>query len=100
MDLKKMMEQAQQMQSRLQKELEQVVVEGDAGGGMVRIKMNGKKELLSIYLDPEAFAAGDRELLQDLIKAAFNQCSRKLEESLTGRLGALAGELKLPGLFQ
>ena len=64
------MKQAQQMQEKLQKEMESTVVEATAGGGMVSVKMNGQKQLLSIQIEPEVFTGGDKDMLQDLIVAA------------------------------
>lgn len=98
MDMRKLMEQAMQMQSHLKEELDQVEQEGNSGGGMVRARMNGKKELLSLIIDPEALAGNDREMLQDLIIAAVNQCSRNVDAALQSRLGSLAQRLNLPGL--
>lgn len=99
MNPQEIMRQAQKMQEKLQKQMEATVVEATAGGGMISVKMNGKHQLLSIQVDPEVFAGGDREMLQDLIVAAVNEGVRKVEEALGGQLGNLAGGLKIPGLF-
>ena len=99
MNLQQLMKQAQQMQEKLQKQMEATVVDATAGGGMVSIKMNGQKQLLSIQIDPEVFAAGDKDMLQDLIVAAVNEGIRKVDEALAGQLGGLTGGLKIPGLF-
>ena len=66
---------------------------------MVSVKMNGNKQLLSIQVDPEVFAGGDREMLQDLIVAAVNEGIRKVDETLNSQLGNLTGGMKIPGLF-
>jgi len=99
MNPQQIMRQAQKMQEQLQKQMEATVVEATAGGGMVSVKMNGNKQLLSIQVDPEVIAGGDKEMLQDLIVAAVNEGVRKVEEVLGGQLGNLAGGLKIPGLF-
>ena len=87
------------MQEKLQKQMEATVVDATAGGGMVAIKMNGQKQLLSIQIDPEVFTSGDKDMLQDLIVAAVNEGIRKVDEALAGQLGGLTGGLKIPGLF-
>jgi hypothetical protein len=99
MDFQKLYQHAQQIQSRLMAELEQTEVEGDSGGGMVRARMNGKKNLLSVTIDPEILRDPDREMLQNLVVAAVNQCARKVDELLAEKLGGLAGRMNLPGLF-
>jgi DNA-binding YbaB/EbfC family protein len=99
MNLQQLMKQAQQMQEKLQKQMETTVVEATAGGGMVSVKMNGQKQLLSIQIEPEVFSGGDKDMLQDLIVAAVNEGNRKVDEALQGQLGGLTGGLKIPGLF-
>ena len=99
MNMQQLMKQAQQMQEKLQKQMEAIVVDATAGGGMVSVKMNGQKQLLSIQVDPEVFNGGDRDMLQDLIVAAVNEGIRKVDEALAGQLGSLTGGLKIPGLF-
>ena len=99
MNMQQLMKQAQQMQAQLQKQMEATVVEATAGGGMVTVKMNGQKQLLSIQIDPEVFTSGDKDMLQDLIVAAVNEAVRKVDQALQGQLGNLAGGLKIPGLF-
>jgi DNA-binding YbaB/EbfC family protein len=99
MNLQQMMKQAQQMQEKLQKQMEATVIDATAGGGMVSIKMNGQKQLLSIQIDQEVFTNGDKDMLQDLIVAAVNEGIRKVDETMQSQLGSLAGGLKIPGLF-
>ena len=99
MNFQQMMKQAQQMQEKLQKQMESTVVDATAGGGMVSVKMNGQKQLLSIQIDQEVFAGGDKDMLQDLIVAAVNEGIRKVDETMQSQLGSLAGGLKIPGLF-
>jgi DNA-binding YbaB/EbfC family protein len=97
MDMRKMLKQAQEMQSRLQEEVDRLEVEATAGGGMVTARMNGKKQLLSIAFKPGAVDPADLEMLQDLVVAAVNEAVRKVDEALAQRLGGMAGLLGLPG---
>jgi DNA-binding YbaB/EbfC family protein len=99
MNMQQLMKQAQKMQEQLQKQMETTVVEATAGGGMVSVKMNGNKQLISIQIDPEVFSGSDKDMLQDLIVAAVNEGIRKVDEALTGQLGNMTGGLKIPGLF-
>ena len=98
MNMQQLMKQAQKMQEQLQKQMETTIVEATAGGGMVSVKMNGNKQLLSIQVDPEVFTGGDREMLQDLIVAAVNEGIRRVDETLSSQLGSLTGGMKIPGL--
>ena len=97
MNMQQLMKQAQKMQEQMQKQMESTVMDATAGGGMVSVKMNGSKHLLSVQIDQEVFAGGDSEMLQDLIVAAVNQAARKVDEALAGHLGGLG--MKIPGLF-
>jgi DNA-binding YbaB/EbfC family protein len=97
-NMQTMMKQAQQMQQRMQEEIAKIRVEGSAGGGMVNVNMDGHKNLLSIKIDPEA--AGDVEMLQDMILAAFNDAMKKVDDESQSKLGGMLGGLGLPpGLF-
>lgn len=87
------------MQEQMQKNMESTIVEASAGGGMVSVKMNGNKQLLSIQIDQEVFGGGDREMLQDLVVAAVNEGIRKIDETLGAQLSNMTGGLKIPGLF-
>jgi DNA-binding YbaB/EbfC family protein len=97
-NMRDMLRQAQKMQEEMQKKLGQTIVEAGSGGGMVSVRMNGNKQLLSVEIDPEVFAGEDRDMLQDLIVAAVNEASRKVDEAMAGQLGDLASSLKLPGI--
>ena len=99
MNMQQLMKQAQKMQEQLHKQMETTIVEASAGGGMVSVKMNGNKQLLSIQIDPEVFAGGDKDMLQDLVVAAVNEGTRKVEETLSSQLGNLTGGMKIPGMF-
>jgi DNA-binding YbaB/EbfC family protein len=103
--LQQILTQFRQMQEGLQKQVETVQVEALAGGGMVTVKMNGQKQVTDIRIDPEVFAGKDQELLQDLVRAAVNEASRRVDEELTNQMKSLTGGmpgmagLKIPGLF-
>ena len=99
MNLQQMMKQAQQMQEKLQKQMEATVVDATAGGGMVSVKMNGQKQLLSIQIEPDVFTSGDKDMLQDLIVEAVNEGIRKVDDVMQSQLGSMTGGLKIPGLF-
>lgn len=94
-----MMRQAQRMQAQLQKiqeELETLTVEGSAGGGVVKVVMNGKQVVESVAIEPEA--AEDVELLQDLVAAAFNDATNKTQELAASKMSAITGGMNIPGL--
>ena len=93
-----MMQQAKEMQERLQRQMADLRVEATAGGGMVTVVMNGTKQLQSIVIDPEVVSKEDVEMLQDLIVAAVNDANRKVDEQLTQSMSGLMGGLKIPGL--
>ncbi|HUY13485.1 MAG TPA: YbaB/EbfC family nucleoid-associated protein [Terriglobia bacterium] len=96
--MQQIMKQVQQLQEQLQKQLDDLVLESSAGGGMVTVKMNGQKNLVAVQIDPEVFNAKDAEMLQDLIQAAVNEAARRVDEQLASRVGNLAGGLNIPGL--
>ena len=94
-----MLAQAQQMQETMDLHLSQTIVEADAGGGAVSVRMNGKKELLSLTIAPSAAsaAASDLSLLEDLIVAAVNSAARKADEASNSNAASMLGGLGLPG---
>jgi DNA-binding YbaB/EbfC family protein len=96
LDLQEMMKQAQQMQEEMQREMQRIRVDASAGGGVVRVAMNGSKELIELKIDPEAVKSGDVEMLQDLVIAAVNEASRKADEAMKGKLGSKLGGMGLP----
>ncbi len=89
MNMQQMMKQAQQMQEKMAKEMEEMVVDASAGGGVVTVQMRGTKEIQSLRIDPEAVKEGDVEMLQDMIVAAINEASRKVDEAMQGKLGGM-----------
>jgi hypothetical protein len=103
--LQQMLSRLRQVQEDLQRQVNSVAVEASAGGGMVTVKMNGQKQVLDVKIEPEVFASKDQEMLQDLIRAAVNEGSRRVDEELANQMKSLAGGLpglagmKIPGLF-
>jgi DNA-binding YbaB/EbfC family protein len=98
-NIQDMMKQAQQMQERLQKEMHALSVEGNAGGGMVTVRVNGGKQVQSITIDPEVVSKDDVVMLQDLIVAAINDAHRKADEEMAQKMGGmLPPGMKLPGM--
>jgi DNA-binding YbaB/EbfC family protein len=97
-NMQAMMKQAQQMQAKLQEQIAQIRVEASAGGGMVTVKMDGHKAVLGVKIDPEV--AGDVEMLQDMVAAAFNEAAKKVDDEAQGKMGGMLGGMGLPpGLF-
>lgn len=97
MNIKQLMKQAQQMQDQMQKQMASIKVEGSAGGGMVKVTMSGNKEVVDIVIDKEAVDPSDVDMLQDLVKAAVNEASRKVDEEMQSSMGAMTGGMKIPG---
>ncbi len=98
MNIQKMMQQAQQMQERLHKQMADMRIEGAAGGGMVTVIVSGHKQLQSIKIDPEVVSKDDVEMLQDLIVAAVSDAHRKVDEALASQMQGMMGGLRLPGM--
>ena len=99
--IQEMLGQAKQMQEQMQQKLAQTVVEASSGGGAVTVKMNGKKEVLKVTIDPAAVmglsgANPDVEMLEDLIAAAFNEAGRRAEDILKSNMQGMLGGLNLP----
>lgn len=98
-NMNQIMKQAQALQEKFKQQLEAIDVEASSGGGMVTVTMNGSKIVSGIKIDPEVVSADDVEMLQDLIVAAVNEATRKVDEEAQRQLGSMAGNLKIPGLF-
>ncbi len=97
-NMQAMMKQAEQMQRKMQDEIALIRVEASAGGGMVSVKMDGKKNVTAVKIDPEV--AGDVEMLQDMVLAAVNEAAKKVDEEIQGKMGGLLGGMGLPpGMF-
>ncbi|MBS4539562.1 YbaB/EbfC family nucleoid-associated protein [Clostridium sp. D2Q-11] len=97
-----MMKQMQQMQkkmAKMQAELEEKEVEASAGGGAITVKVNGKKEVLSVNIDEAVVDPDDVEMLEDLILAATNEALRKAEEMVTSEMSKVTGGMNIPGLM-
>jgi len=93
-NMQKMMQQAQQMQQKLQEEIALIRVEASTGGGMVTVKMDGQKQALSVGIEQEAME--DREMLEDMIRAAFNEATKRVDEESQGKMGGMLGGMGLP----
>ncbi|RMH16968.1 MAG: YbaB/EbfC family nucleoid-associated protein [Acidobacteria bacterium] len=93
MNMRKLLKQAEEMQAKVQRELGETFTEATVGGGMVTVKMNGHKHLLAVKIDPEAIDPEDVGMLEDLIVAAVNEASRKIDDLLRHRVGSLAASL-------
>ncbi len=98
MNMNKLMQQVQETQKKIQDELTRLRVTGSAGGGMVEVTLDGTKQMVSIKIDPQAVTPDDVEMLQDLIVAAYNEAFRRAEEEAAEKMGAMTGNLKIPGL--
>jgi DNA-binding YbaB/EbfC family protein len=103
--LQQMLSRLKQVQEDLQRQVNTVAIEASAGGGMVTVKMNGQKQIVDVKIEPEVFASKDQEMLQDLIRAAVNEASRRVDDELANQMKSLTGSIpgmsgmKIPGLF-
>lgn len=100
-NMNKMMKQVQKMQAEMAKvqgELEERNYEASSGGGVVKVVVNGKNEVLDIQIDPEVLDPDDVEMLQDLILAATNEALKKAQETMSAEMGKLTGNIKIPGM--
>jgi nucleoid-associated protein EbfC len=97
MNIQKMMQQAQAMQAKMDQELSAMTVEATSGGGMVKIEMSGKKEILSVAIDKSVVDPQDVETLQDLVLAAAREASRRVDEAVQKKTASLLGGM-MPGM--
>jgi DNA-binding YbaB/EbfC family protein len=97
-NIQKMMQQAQQMQEKLQRQMAEMTIEATAGGGMVTVTVNGNKQLMKVKIDPEVLTKDEAEMLQDLIVAAVNDAHRKVDEALASQMQGMMGGMRIPGL--
>ena len=98
MNITEMMQQAKEMQEQLRKQMAETQVEASVGGGMVTVVMDGSKQVRSIRIDPSIVSPTDVEMLQDLVVAAINDASRRVDEKVGASMQGLFGRLKIPGL--
>ncbi|MGC2447733.1 MAG: YbaB/EbfC family nucleoid-associated protein [Candidatus Sulfotelmatobacter sp.] len=97
-NLQDLMAKAKAQADSLQKKMQETIVEASSGGGAINVKMDGRKQLLSLRIDPEAVKSGDVEMLQDLVLAAVNEAARKVDAQMQSTLGGMLGGLGIPGL--
>lgn len=103
--IQQMLSRLRQVQEDLQRQVNSVTVEASAGGGMVSVKMNGQKQVVDVRIEPEVFASKDQEMLQDLVRAAVNEASRRVDDELASQMKNLSNGIpgiagmKIPGLF-
>lgn len=95
----KMIQQMQNRMMKIQQELEETVVEGTAGGGVVKVEVNGQRAMQSIKIDPSAVDPEDVEMLEDLVVAAVQDAMDKASKLAEDKMGALTGGMKIPGLM-
>ena len=95
-NLQELMSQAKRQYEVLQKKMQEMVVEASSGGGTVTVKMDGRKQILSVKIDPEAVKSGDMEMLEDLIAAAVNAAGKKVDDSMQSAMGGMLGGM--PGI--
>ncbi len=101
-NMNNLMKQAQKLQKQMeetQKELENKEFETSVGGGAVVVKANGKKQLLSIKIQPEVLDPDDVEMLEDMVLSAVNEVLKKAEDEVNSEMGKLTGGFNMPGLF-
>ncbi len=100
-NMEAMLAQAKQMSDAASEQMSRITVEGSAGGGAVRVRMSGKKECLGVTLDPSVLgafgsSADDLQMLEDLLRAAFNDAGRRADEAAGGSMASMLGGLGLP----
>lgn len=97
-NIQELMSQAKRQYEQLQKKMQETVVEASSGGGTVTVKMDGRKQVLNVKIDPDAVKSGDVEMLQDLVTAAFNGAAKKIDDSMQSAMGGMLGGMGIPGL--
>lgn len=98
--MNQLMKIAQDMSKKMEEQMDSIEVEGNAGGGMVKIMMNGHKNVLSVEISKEVVDPDDVEMLQDLVTAAVNDALAKVDDELKDNLGGMPGMPGMPGGFQ
>ncbi len=97
-NLQELMSKAKAQYDSLQRKMQETVVEASSGGGAVAVKMDGRKQLLSVRIEADDVKSGDVEMLQDLILAAINEAARKVDAQMQSTVGGMLGGLGIPGL--
>ncbi len=97
-NIQELMLQARKQYEEVQKKMQETVVEASSGGGTVTVKMNGRKQVLSVKIDPEAVISGVLEMLQDLITAAINQAGSKVDQAMQSTVGGMLSGMGIPGI--
>jgi len=95
----KQMQQVQQKMAEMQEELSRETIETTAGGGMVKVVMNGGHEIVSVKIDPEVVDPEDVEMLEELVAAAVNEARNQVDDMVRERMSSLTGGMNIPGLF-
>ncbi|MCX7829951.1 MAG: YbaB/EbfC family nucleoid-associated protein [Acidobacteria bacterium] len=96
-NLNKLLKEAQKMQEKIQEEIKALELEVSSGGGMVTVKMSGEKKVLALKIDPTIISKDEKEMLEDLIVAAINEASMRIDEAIESKVGGLTRGLGLPG---
>jgi DNA-binding YbaB/EbfC family protein len=97
-NIQELMSQAKRQYEVLQKKMQDTVVEASSGGGSVTVKMDGRKQVLSIRIEPEIAKGDDLEMLQDLVAAAVNAAGKKVDDAMQSTMGGMLGGMGIPGL--
>ncbi|RPJ07467.1 MAG: YbaB/EbfC family nucleoid-associated protein [Spirochaetaceae bacterium] len=97
-DILKNLKNVQSKMAEMQAKLDTVIVTGTAGGGMASVTLNGKMEMLSLEISPDIFKEDDRVMLQDLVRAAYNDAQAKLKEQLRTEFSSVTGGMNIPGM--
>jgi nucleoid-associated protein EbfC len=97
-NIQEMLSQARKQYEVLQKKMQETIVETSSGGGTVTVRMDGRKQLLSVKIDPEVVKSGDVEMLQDLVTAAVNEAARQIDQTVQSTVGGMLGGMGIPGI--
>jgi len=97
-NIQELMMQARKQYEEVQQKMQETIVEATAGGGTVTVKMNGRKQVLGIKIDPEAIKSGDVEMLQDLVTAAVNGAGTKIDQAMQSTVGGMLSGMGIPGM--
>ena len=98
-NMQEMLEKARHQAEELQQKMAQTIVEASAGGGAVTVKMDGRKHVIRVNIDPETLKSSDREMLEDLVTAAVNAAGQKVDDAMKSQVSGLLGGINLPGMM-